>query len=74
MDHMIPRLAGQKGLRGDILREIKKAQPITAKELGETFGVSANAVRRHLKELEAEGLSCTGGSSVAPGLPPTPLS
>jgi len=69
MGHMIPRLAGQKGLRGDILREIKKAQPITAKELGETFGVSANAVRRHLKELEAEGLVVYGREQRGTGAP-----
>lgn len=52
----IPGLAGHKGLRGEILVELKRAQPLTAKELGERFAVSANAVRRHLKELEAEGL------------------
>ena len=52
----IPGLAGHKGLRGDILLELKRAQPLTAKELADAFAVSANAVRRHLKELEAEGL------------------
>ena len=52
----IPALAGQKGLRGDILVELKRAQPLTAKELADRFAVSANAIRRHLKELEAEGL------------------
>lgn len=56
MENKTPRLAGQKGLRGEILLEIKKSQPVTAKELADVFGVSANAVRRHLKELEAEGL------------------
>ncbi len=56
MDAISPGLAGQKGLRGEILLELKKAQPLTAKELAEVFGVSANAVRRHLKELEAERL------------------
>ncbi len=69
MDHMTPRLAGQKGLRGDIIREIKKAQPLTAKELGEIFGVSANAVRRHLKELEAEGLVVYGREQRGTGAP-----
>ncbi len=69
MDYMTPRLAGQKGLRGDILREIKKAQPLTAKELGEIFGVSANAVRRHLKELEAEGLVVYGREQRGTGAP-----
>ncbi|MCH8255346.1 MAG: HTH domain-containing protein [Gemmatimonadetes bacterium] len=66
---MTPRLAGQKGLRGDIIREIKKAQPLTAKELGEIFGVSANAVRRHLKELEAEGLVVYGREQRGTGAP-----
>lgn len=56
MDAISPGLAAHKGLRGDILLEVKKAQPVTAKELADRFGVSANAVRRHLKELEAEGL------------------
>jgi DeoR family suf operon transcriptional repressor len=69
MDYMIPRLAGQKGLRGEILLEVKKAQPITAKELGELFGVSANAVRRHLKELEAEGLVVYGREQRGTGAP-----
>ncbi len=69
MDHMKPRLAGQKGLRGDIIREIKKAQPLTATELGEIFGVSANAVRRHLKELEAEGLVVYGREQRGTGAP-----
>ncbi len=69
MDHVTPRLAGQKGLRGDIILEIKKAQPLTAKELGEIFGVSANAVRRHLKELEAEGLVVYGREQRGTGAP-----
>lgn len=56
MGTSIPGLAGHKGLRGDILLELKRAQPLTAAELADTFGVSANAVRRHLKELELEGL------------------
>jgi len=56
MTPMTPGLAGHKGLRGDILLELKRAQPLTAAELAVRFAVSANAVRRHLKELEAEGL------------------
>lgn len=51
-----PALAGHKGLRGDILVELKRAQPLTTKELADRFAVSANAIRRHLKELEAKGL------------------
>jgi DeoR family suf operon transcriptional repressor len=49
-------LSGHKGLRSQVLLEIKKSQPITTKHLGARFGVSANAVRRHLKELESDGL------------------
>jgi DeoR family suf operon transcriptional repressor len=56
MSAMTPGLAGHKGLRGEILVELKKSQPITAKQLAGVFDVSANAIRRHLKELEAEGL------------------
>jgi DeoR family suf operon transcriptional repressor len=50
------QIAGHKGLRSQVLLEIKKAQPVTAKQLAVRFGVSANAIRRHLKELEIEGL------------------
>lgn len=56
MTAISPGLAGHKGLRGDILVELKRAQPLTAAELAERFGVTANAVRRHLKELEVEHL------------------
>jgi len=56
MESLSPGLAGHKGLRGQLLLELKRAQPLTASELGARFAVSANAVRRHLKELESEGL------------------
>ena len=49
-------IPGYRGLRGDVLVALKKAQPLTTKELGLQFGVTPNALRRHLKELEAEGL------------------
>lgn len=42
-------------MRGEILIALKKAQPLTAKQLADRFGVTPNALRRHLKELEAEG-------------------
>jgi DeoR family suf operon transcriptional repressor len=48
-------IAGHRGLRAQILHAIKRSQPVTAKDLSATFGVSATAVRRHLKELELEG-------------------
>jgi DeoR family suf operon transcriptional repressor len=47
---------GQKGQRGTLLVQLKRAQPLTAKELASRLGVSLNGVRHHLKELEAEGL------------------
>jgi DeoR family transcriptional regulator, suf operon transcriptional repressor len=50
-----PAISGHRGLRAQILLEIKRSQPVTAKELSVLFGVSANAVRRHLKELELDG-------------------
>jgi len=62
-------LTGHRGLRSQILLELKKAQPITAKELGSRFSVSANAVRRHLKELELEGLVHFGREQSGLGAP-----
>lgn len=47
---------GYKGHRGALLTQLKWAQPLTARELATRMGVSLNAVRHHLKELEAEGL------------------
>ena len=49
-------LAGFRGIRGDVLIAVKKGQPVTAKELAADFGLTPNALRRHLKELETEGL------------------
>ena len=48
--------SGQKGPRGAVLVQLKRARQLTAKELAGRLGVSLNAVRHHLKELEAEGL------------------
>jgi DeoR family suf operon transcriptional repressor len=47
---------GFKGVRGLVLIELKRARRLTAKELGTKLGISLNAVRHHLKELEAEAL------------------
>ena len=47
---------GQKGPRGAVLVHLKRAQRLTARELAGRLGVSLNAARHHLKELEAEGL------------------
>lgn len=49
-------VAGFRGLRAEILVALKKWQPLTAKELAQRFEVTPNALRRHLKELEADGL------------------
>ena len=49
-------LAGFRGIRGDVLIAVKRGQPVTAKELAAEFGLTPNALRRHLKELETEGL------------------
>ena len=47
---------GYRGTRGEILTALKKSQPLTAKELADRFGVTPNALRRHLKGLEGEGI------------------
>jgi DeoR family suf operon transcriptional repressor len=49
-------IPGFRGIRADLLLALKKKPQQTAQELGETFGLTANALRRHLKELEAEGI------------------
>lgn len=49
-------LPGYRGLRADVLVALKKAQPATAQELAERFGVTANALRRHLDALLEEGV------------------
>jgi DeoR family suf operon transcriptional repressor len=51
-----PFVVGHKGLRGAVLVELKKAQRLTAKDLATRLQISLNAVRHHLKELEAQGL------------------
>ena len=48
--------AGYRGTRGELLLALKKSQPLTTKELADRFGVTPNALRRHLKELELEGM------------------
>lgn len=47
---------GQKGQRGAVLLHLKREQRLTARELADRLGVSLNAARHHLKELEAERL------------------
>ena len=43
-------------MRADVLIAVKKAQPVSASDLAAEFGLTTNAVRRHLKELETAGL------------------
>ena len=62
-------ITGQRGLRGQILMAVKKTQPITTKELSLAFGVSANAIRRHLKELEVDGVVSYGREQRGMGAP-----
>jgi DeoR family suf operon transcriptional repressor len=47
---------GYRGVRGAILSELKKAGSLTIKELAARLGVSLNAVRHHLKDLEEQEL------------------
>lgn len=56
MQDVIGALGGFRGVRADLLVALKKCQPVTAQELGEQFGLTANALRRHLKALEQDGL------------------
>jgi DeoR family suf operon transcriptional repressor len=69
METILPGLAAHKGFRGEILLELKRAQPLTARELAVKLGVSANAVRHHLKELEAEALVSYGREQRGVGAP-----
>ena len=49
--------------------ELKHAQPLTAKQLAEKLRVSPNAVRHHLKELQAEALVTYGREQRGLGAP-----
>jgi DeoR family transcriptional regulator, suf operon transcriptional repressor len=56
-DQPYPSLpVGLRGPRGRILIELKKARSLTARELSAKINISLNAVRHHLKELEAAAL------------------
>jgi DeoR family suf operon transcriptional repressor len=56
-------------MRGEILLGLKRAQPLTARDLAQRLGVSPNAVRHHLKELEAERLVTYGREQRGVGAP-----
>lgn len=49
-------LAGFSGLRAELLVALRKEQPLTATALGIRFGLTPNALRRHLKTLQDAGL------------------
>jgi DeoR family suf operon transcriptional repressor len=49
-------LSGQGGVRGSILFQLKRSQSLTTKELASRLGVSLNAVRHHLRDMEQHGL------------------
>ena len=56
MPPLASTLAGFRGIRADVLIAVKKAQPVTASDLATGFALTTNALRRHLKELENDGL------------------
>src|SRR2546427_2936738 len=63
------QLTAHKGLRAEILLLLKRAQPLTAKDLAHQLSVSPNAIRHHLKELEAEALIVYGREQRGVGAP-----
>ena len=69
MTPLSPGFAVHKGLRGQILLELKQHQPLTAKALADRHGVSVTAVRRHLKELELDQLIVYRREQRGPGAP-----
>ena len=56
VDPVPTNIAHSNGLRWAILVELKRAHRATAKDLASRLGVSLNAVRHHLKELESQTL------------------
>jgi predicted ArsR family transcriptional regulator len=51
-----PSPTGLKGPRADVIMELKRAGTLTAKAVAERLGLSLNAARHHLKELQVAGL------------------
>ena len=62
-------LSGYRGLRGEILLALKKAQPCSARQLADQFDVTPNALRRHLELLEEDGVVRRELESRAVGAP-----
>jgi DeoR family suf operon transcriptional repressor len=50
------QVQGFRGFQRRVLVALKKAQPLTVKELAAEFKTTPNAVRRHLKSLDTAGL------------------
>ena len=48
-------VAAMRGMRSEILVSLKQSQPLTTKQLAKQFGVTPNALRRYLHELEDGG-------------------
>ena len=69
MTNAMVQLAAHKGLRGEILLALKRAQPLTAKQLASELRVSPNAIRHHLKELKAASLIGYGREQRGVGAP-----
>ncbi|HET8632789.1 MAG TPA: helix-turn-helix domain-containing protein [Gemmatimonadales bacterium] len=62
--------AGLKGPRGAVVVELKRSPGLEPKELARHLGLSMNAIRHHLKELEASGLvEWSRNQSGRPGAP-----
>ncbi len=62
-------LGGFRGVRADLLVALKKRQSLSAHELGAQFGLTANALRRHLKVLEEDGLVAFAREAQGVGAP-----
>ena len=69
MVHHLTQVTSHKGLRAEILLGLKRAQPLTAKQLARELDVSTNAIRHHLKELQAESLIVYGREQRGLGAP-----
>lgn len=63
-------LPGYKGSRSEILLELKREPGLSIRDLMDRLRLSANAVRHHLKELEAEGLVEHARAPKGVGAPP----
>lgn len=62
-------LPGYRGLKADLLVAVKKSQPVGAKELALQFGLTANALRRHLDALEEDGVIARRAEARGVGAP-----